>query len=82
MKALHAKETIAGWRAMAAADKDGFVRALITAHYDPLYARARKRFEGDAARVLSLADLSEAALARAAEDILQMNWPVATDCHV
>lgn len=44
LKPFHAKSVIADWRALAeAGDWTGLAEALVTAHYDPAYNRARKR---------------------------------------
>lgn len=61
----HSKETVAGWRALAAAGEiETLAEALIVAHYDPAYRRAG----GDrhAVAVVEVGSLDDAALAAAA----------------
>ncbi|WP_332641039.1 tRNA 2-selenouridine(34) synthase MnmH [Brevundimonas sp.] len=64
----HSKETVAGWRALAANGEIGtLAEALIVAHYDPAYRRAG----GDrpAAAVIEVGSLDAAALAAAADAV-------------
>jgi len=64
----HSKETIAGWRAMAAAGEIGaLAEALIVAHYDPAYRRAAGTRE--AAAAVRIDALDDAALSAAADEI-------------
>ncbi len=71
LKGQHADETLEAWRALAmAGDHAAFAHALIEAHYDPLYARARKRLSAEPVLRVSLADVSAAELTRAADAIL------------
>ena len=63
----HSKETITGWRALAAAGEIGaLAEALIVAHYDPAYRRTGMR---EAAAAVRIDALDEAALAVAADEI-------------
>lgn len=65
----HSKETLKGWRALAAAgDLETLAEALIVAHYDPAYRRAGHKQEHPAA-VVRIDALDEAALAAAANEI-------------
>ena len=64
----HSKETVTGWRAMAAAGEIGaLAEALIVAHYDPAYRRAGGGRE--AAAVLCIDALDDPALSAAADQI-------------
>lgn len=64
----HSKETIAGWRAMAAAGEfAALAEALIIAHYDPAYRRAGGARE--AAAAVRIDALDDAALSAAADEI-------------
>ncbi len=74
LKEHHARTEIDAWRAMA---HDGafheLAEALMTAHYDPLYARSRKkRSSGAAIETLTLDRLDAAAIDSAAERIAQI----------
>ena len=73
LKGLQSKEMLAAWQALA---NDGayhaLARELMERHYDPLYARSRKRRQDDQVRVLELGDLSEQSLAEAAQDVLDL----------
>ncbi len=65
----HGKETVAGWRALAAAgEMETLAEALIVAHYDPAYRRAGRTPEGAAAAV-RIDALDDAALAAAADAV-------------
>jgi tRNA 2-selenouridine synthase len=65
----HSKETVAGWRAMAAAGEFGaLAEALIVAHYDPAYRRAGSDTRNPVATV-AINALDDAALAAAAAAI-------------
>lgn len=65
----HSKETLKGWRALAAAgDLERLAEALIVAHYDPAYRRAGPRRE-DPAAVVRIDALDGAAVADAAEAV-------------
>ena len=65
----HSKETVAGWRAMAAAGEFGaLAEALIVAHYDPAYRRAGSDARNPVATV-AINALDDAALAAAAAAI-------------
>ncbi|MEJ6788785.1 tRNA 2-selenouridine(34) synthase MnmH [Brevundimonas sp. BR2-1] len=64
----HGKETVAGWRALAAnGEIETLAEALIVAHYDPAYRRAG----GDrpAAAIIEVGSLDAAALAAAADAV-------------
>ncbi|MEZ5953177.1 MAG: tRNA 2-selenouridine(34) synthase MnmH [Hyphomonas sp.] len=69
--ALQSKETVAAWKALASAGRYGELAAeLIEQHYDPLYARSRKRREDKPVQVVEVDEISEATLASAAQDLL------------
>lgn len=64
----HSKETIAGWRALAANGETGILaEALIVGHYDPAYRRAGGG--RPAVAVIEVGSLDEAALAAAADAV-------------
>ncbi|MCK5747305.1 MAG: hypothetical protein KAH44_13880, partial [Oricola sp.] len=71
LKPFHAKETMAEWRAMAAAgDWLPLAEALMRGHYDPAYARSRSRGRtGKPIARFRLEALDGATFARVAEDI-------------
>ena len=71
LKALQPKERLSAWRDLAETGAHAaFAEELIRHHYDPLYARSRKRREDEPVRVLDLPDLDAATLAAAAREIL------------
>ena len=71
LKGLQSKETIAEWKALAAEGAFAELAArLIEQHYDPLYARSRKRREDAPVWALELKDCSRDSLAQAAKDIV------------
>ena len=64
----HSKETVAGWRALAAAgEQETLAEALIVAHYDPAYRRSGG--EREAVFGVSIDTLDETALAAAADAV-------------
>jgi tRNA 2-selenouridine synthase len=66
---LHPRAVLDDWRAMAAQGAfTELAQALITQHYDPGYARQER---GDVALRVEMADLSEAAMIQAADQIAQ-----------
>ncbi len=66
----HSKETVAGWRAMAAAgDLTTLAEALIVAHYDPAYRRSDAGRD-DVAGAIPIDALDDATLAAAADAII------------
>jgi tRNA 2-selenouridine synthase len=70
LKPLHSKETIAEWQAIAdAGDHRKLAEVLMLEHYDPLYARSRKRREDTPVQVVELDALSPADIVAAAEAI-------------
>ena len=74
LKGLQSGETVARWKALAQAGEfPALVSELLTAHYDPLYQRSQTRnFAGFAAATpIESSDLSPAAMARLAREILQ-----------
>jgi tRNA 2-selenouridine synthase len=72
LKPFHSKETLAGWQALADAGAHRqLAEALMLEHYDPLYARSRKRRQDQPVLVVPLAALSPDDIARAAKTILE-----------
>ncbi len=71
LRPFHAKEAVAEWRAMAEAGHwRSLAEALMREHYDPAYARSRKRGRaGQPLARFSLEALDGATFARVAEDI-------------
>ncbi|MCU0803791.1 MAG: tRNA 2-selenouridine(34) synthase MnmH [Burkholderiales bacterium] len=72
LEALHGKETIARWNALAAAgDWEALVADLLANHYDPAYRRSTaKNFSRfGAARVMTLESLAPDAIAHAARTL-------------
>jgi tRNA 2-selenouridine synthase len=70
LKPLHSKETIAEWQALAdAGDHRKLAEVLMLEHYDPLYARSRKRREDTPVQIVALDALSPADIVAAAEAI-------------
>ena len=71
LKGLQSKETLAEWQALAeAGDYRALARQLMERHYDPLYARSRKRREDVPADVVRLESLDDAALKQTAERLV------------
>ncbi|WP_291077748.1 tRNA 2-selenouridine(34) synthase MnmH [Hyphomonas sp.] len=71
LKGLQSGETLAAWQELAAAGSYRTLAAqLMTRHYDPLYARSRKRREDAPVEVVELESLDEVALAAAARRLL------------
>ncbi|MDZ7628122.1 MAG: tRNA 2-selenouridine(34) synthase MnmH [Parvularculaceae bacterium] len=72
LRPFHAKERIDDWLALAAAqDWKALTRALMEEHYDPLYARGRKRGAAPAATVrLDRLDTEE--FERAAREVVEI----------
>ena len=71
LKGIQSKETIEAWLALAG--QKNFMelaRQLMQQHYDPLYARSRKRREDDVVSVLELKDLSAESLTKVAQGLL------------
>ena len=69
LRGYHSGETIAHWHALADAGSwHDLARDLVTAHYDPRYAKSMARTDM-ALRVLSLDDLDDSTLAAAARDL-------------
>jgi tRNA 2-selenouridine synthase len=70
LRPFHSKETIEDWLTLAeeGRHKDLAV-ALMRDHYDPLYARSRKRAAGGPAAVLRTPDLAEESLDNVAGDV-------------
>ena len=72
LKPFHSKETLADWQALAdAGDHRKLAEVLMLEHYDPLYARGRKRREDKPVLVVPLAGLSPVDIAGAAKAILE-----------
>ncbi len=70
LRPYHATARIADWQAQArAGDWHGLATGLITAHYDPRYAKSVGARTQTAHERLALGSLDEAALAQAAQDI-------------
>jgi len=71
LKGLQSKETLEHWLVLAAAGEfRALAHELIELHYDPLYARSRKRREDAPQWALELADLSPESLTRAAQELI------------
>jgi tRNA 2-selenouridine synthase len=74
---FHKKECIANWRQLAADQKyQRLAEELMRDHYDPLYRRSQKRRNGEPIEKLSIDEIDETELDRAAEKILKK----ITDC--
>ena len=72
LKPFHSKEALTEWQALAdAGDHRKLAEVLMLEHYDPLYARSRKRREDKPVLVLPLAGLSPDDIAGAAKAILE-----------
>lgn len=70
--ALHGQATIAAWRRLAAAGAhQALAAALIEQHYDPRYARARRRAAPAAAATIEMADLAATDQEAAADAVAQ-----------
>lgn len=70
MTRLHAREVVAGWRAMARArDWAGLAEVLMRDHYDPRYGRHRDRYAAAERAVLAVPRLDAAGLDEAAARI-------------
>lgn len=70
LRALAGHAEVDRWHALLAEGRtEAMVEALIAAHYDPAYARARKATEGTLIATLPLAHLDAASLDRAAAEI-------------
>ena len=71
LKPLHSKETIAEWQSLAdAGNHRQLAEVLMLEHYDPLYARSRKRREDTPVQIVELDALSPADIATAANAII------------
>lgn len=69
----HSKETVAGWRALArAGEVEALAAGLIADHYDPAYGRMSARRDRPVLGRVEMADLSDAALDRAAAAVAGM----------
>ncbi|NWG93585.1 MAG: tRNA 2-selenouridine(34) synthase MnmH [Parvularculaceae bacterium] len=78
LRPFHSKETIGGWLTLATDGRHhDLAAALMRDHYDPLYARSRKRAESAPAATLKARDLSDegldAAARAAAETITRLS---------
>jgi tRNA 2-selenouridine synthase len=72
LKPFHAKETIAEWQALAdAGNHREFADVLMREHYDPLYARSRKRREDKPVQVVELTGLEPGDIAAATRVIIE-----------
>jgi tRNA 2-selenouridine synthase len=72
--ALHGRERVAGWKALAARDAwREFVSRLLVEHYDPAYHRSSTRNFARLpdARVVRIASPDDAAFSRAAQALLE-----------
>lgn len=68
---FHTRATLAEWQALAdAGEHRKLAEVLMLEHYDPLYARSRKRREDKPVQIIELPALSPADLAAAAKAIL------------
>ncbi len=66
----HGRDVVAGWQRLAAAGQmEPLATALMAAHYDPRYGKAEGN-RADEAGVVDMGDLGDAAIARAAEEML------------
>ena len=64
------KETVAAWRALAAAgDVETLATELIVHHYDPAYRRQGRAGERKELAVVGIGSLADAALERAADQV-------------
>ena len=74
LKPFHAKTVVADWRALAeAGDWQALAAALVTAHYDPAYNRARKRQDAaDREAKIAVDRLDEAGIQTAAAEIAKV----------
>lgn len=71
LKGIQSKETIEAWRALAKeGDFTELARQLIELHYDPLYARSRKRRKDEPEYVIELASAGEEDFRAAAAQLL------------
>ena len=71
LKPLHSKETIAEWQALAdSGDHRKLAEKLMLEHYDPLYARSRKRREDTPVQIVELEALSREDITAAAKAII------------
>jgi len=67
LRPFHAKEAIEEWRSLNAEKSHlDLAEALMRAHYDPLYERARKRDGSPPRAIIDAGDLGEAAIDEAA----------------
>lgn len=71
LRPFHAASTIAAWQELAnEGDWVALAEALISAHYDPRYAKSIARSD-KAVRTIALEDLEDATLLRTAQDLAQ-----------
>ena len=71
LRPFHAAGTIAAWQELAnEGDWVALAEALISAHYDPRYAKSIARSD-KAVRTIALEDLEDATLLRTAQDLAQ-----------
>ena len=64
------KETVAGWRALAAAGEvETLASELIVSHYDPAYRRQGQTRARPELAVVGIGSLADAALERAADQV-------------
>ncbi|MGG7644906.1 tRNA 2-selenouridine(34) synthase MnmH [Rhodovulum sp. YNF3179] len=71
MRPMHAAATIAHWRGLAGSGAfETLARDLMAEHYDPRYAKHRRRMASPRETRVTLDDLSETGIARAAERLL------------
>ncbi|MCA8900804.1 MAG: tRNA 2-selenouridine(34) synthase MnmH, partial [Hyphomonas sp.] len=69
--ALQSKERVSEWKALAGAGQYAqLAEELIREHYDPLYARSRKRREDAPVQTVELEDFSRESLMKAAQDVI------------
>ncbi|MGC8202751.1 tRNA 2-selenouridine(34) synthase MnmH [Aliiroseovarius sp. PTFE2010] len=72
MVPLVGRAQVDSWLAMAASGEyEALAAALMTAHYDPRYAKSRARYGARITRTLHLEDLDPDTLERAARDLAQ-----------
>ncbi|MFT6662819.1 MAG: tRNA 2-selenouridine synthase, partial [Maricaulis maris] len=72
LRRFHARSVIEEWQALAGrGDWQALAAALVTAHYDPAYDRARKRDDAALSRtILETGSLDDRALAGLAERVI------------
>ena len=71
------RERLESWRALAAGGAfEALAEALVELHYDPAYARGRKKDVKPRLRTIALETLDEASLDRAGEELAEVVGPI------